>query len=163
MRLSKSSAKINHQIIIQMKKLLTFLISFMIIGNLFSQENKINVTPDPRVIEVFGQETVDFYLQNNPKLILYYNYFFDHSYQITEIPQEKIKELKDIQELKLKPQYQMESVDYTENGLKNLNIMKFDFNLNFEINTFFRLGNTNKIIVFLSGKDIQNQFNQSVK
>jgi hypothetical protein len=146
-----------------MKKLLTFLFSLMIMGSLFSQESKSNITPDPKLIDALGQETVDFYAQNNPKLILYYNFFLNHSYQITEIPQEKVKDLKDIPEFQLKPEFQMESPDYTEKGLEKLNIMKYDFNLNFEINTFFRLGNTNKIIVFLSGKDIQTQFNQSVK
>jgi hypothetical protein len=153
----------NLQKIIQMKKLLTFLFSLMIMGSLFSQENKSDIKPDPRLIDALGQETVYFYAQNNPKLILYYNFFLNHSYQITEIPQEKVKDLKDIPEFQLKPQFQMESPDYTEKGLENLNIMKYDFKIETNVGPIYRLGNTNKLIIFLSGKEIQTNFNQSVK
>ena len=51
---------------------------------------------------------------------------------------------------------------YTEKGLENLNIMKFDLKIDPNIGPIYRLGNTNKIIVFLSGKEIQNKYNKYI-
>lgn len=132
----------------------------LVLSFTFAQNQNKQIAADPRVTEVFGQETVNFYLENKPSIIQYYNFFLENSYTISEIPQEKISDLKDIAELKLKPSYQMEFVDYTDKGLENLNIMKFDLNIDPNIGPIYRLGNTNKLIFFLSGKEIQSLYNQ---
>jgi hypothetical protein len=129
-------------------------------GFTFAQAQKSQVIADPRVIEVFGQETVTFYLENNPSIIQYYNFFLDNSYSIQDMPQEKMGELQNIPELKLKESFQTDYVDYSEKGIENLNIMKFDFQIDPNVGPIFRLGNTNKLIIFLSGKEIQNLYNK---
>ena len=76
------------------------------------------------------------------------------------MPQEKMGELQNIPELKLKELFQTDYVDYSEKGIENLNIMKFDFQIDPNVGPIFRLGNTNKLIIFLSGKEIQNLYNK---
>lgn len=143
-----------------MKKLILSVLLLTVIGLTNAQTQKVQVIADPRVIEVFGQETVTFYLENNPSLIEYYNFFLDNSYSIQDMPQEKMGELQNIPELKLKEQFQTSLIDYSEKGLENLNIMKFDFQIDTNVGPIFRLGNTNKLIIFLSGKEIQNLYNK---
>lgn len=143
-----------------MKKVIVFISFFLILGISYAQVSKSQVTPDPRVIEVFGQETVNFYLENKPSVIEYYNFFLENSYSIQEMPQEKMEGLQTLPEFKLKAQFQAGLVDYTEKGLENLNIMKYELKIDPNIGPIYRLGNTNKIIIFLSGKEIQNLYNK---
>ncbi len=141
-----------------MKKLLTFLFSLMIMGSLFSQENK-SITPDPRLIDALGQETVDFYAQNNPNLILYYNLFLTHSYRIVEMPSEKLSDLDQVPTMPLKERFLTEPQDYSEKGLEKLNVLKYNIKIDQMGGAVYRLGNTNKLIVFYSGKEITTLFN----
>jgi hypothetical protein len=145
-----------------MKKVIVSTFFLLILSMTFAQSPKEKIAADPRIIEVFGQETVDFYLENNPSLIQYYNYFLENSYSIQEIPQEKMGDLQTIPELKRKEKFQSDFIDYTEKGLENLNIMKFDLKIDPNIGPIYRLGNTNKIIVFLSGNEIQNKYNKYI-
>ena len=145
-----------------MKKVIVSTFFLLIMSMTFAQSSKEKIATDPRIIEVFGQETVDFYLENNPSIIRYYNFFLDNSYSIQEMPQEKMADLQTIPELKRKVEFQSDFIDYTEKGLENLNIMKFDLKIDPNIGPIYRLGNTNKIIVFLSGKEIQNKYNKYI-
>lgn len=143
-----------------MRKLILSMLLLSVMGLTFAQTQKTQVIADPRVIEVFGQETVTFYLENNPSMIQYYNFFLENSYTIQDMPQEKMGELQNIPELKLKENFLTDIIDYTEKGLENLNIMKFDFQIDPNVGPIFRLGNTNRLIIFLSGKEIQNLYNK---
>jgi hypothetical protein len=143
-----------------MKKNLFFILFFLILGVSYAQVSKSQVIPDPRVVEVFGQETVNFYLENKPSVIQYYNFFLENSYSIQEIPQEKIGDLSSLPELKLKEKFQTDYVDYTDKGIENLNVMKYDLQIDPNVGPIYRLGNTNKLIIFLSGKEIQNLYNK---
>lgn len=143
-----------------MKKVIVSMIFLLILSASFAQNTKKQIVADPRIIEVFGQETVDFYLENNPSTIRYYNFFLDNSYSIAELPQEKMSGIQDIPELKLKEKFQSDVVDYTDKGIENLNIMKYDLKIDSNVGPIYRLGNTNKLIFFLSGKEIQNLYNK---
>ena len=136
------------------------MLFLIILGINFAQNTKEQIIADPRIVEVFGQETVDFYLENNPSIIRYYNFFLENSYTIQDMPQEKMEGLKTLAELKLKTQFQTDLADYSDKGLENLNIMKYDLKIDPNVGPIFRLGNTNKIIIFLSGKEIQNLYNK---
>lgn len=143
-----------------MKKMIVSMLFLIILGINFAQNTKEQIIADPRIVEVFGQETVDFYLENNPSIIRYYNFFLENSYTIQDMPQEKMEGLKTLAELKLKTQFQTDLADYSDKGLENLNIMKYDLKIDPNVGPIFRLGNTNKIIIFLSGKEIQNLYNK---
>lgn len=145
-----------------MKKVIVSMFFLLILGVSFAQNTKKQIVADPRIIEVFGQETVDFYLENNPTAIQYYNFFLENSFSIQEMPQEKMGDLQTIPELKRKEKFQSDFIDYTDKGLENLNIMKFDLKIDQNVGPIYRLGNTNKIIVFLSGSEIQTKFNKYI-
>lgn len=144
-----------------MKKWLIVIFSMFLMG-VISAQSKSNV-PDPKLVDAWGQETVDYYMNNAPDLISYYNFFLNYSYRIIELPDEKMSEMDKITEFKLKDKFIHEPVDYSENGLQNLNIMKYDFQIDQLGGAIFRLGNTKKLIVFYSGKEIQTMYNETIK
>lgn len=144
-----------------MKKWLIVIFSMFLMG-VISAQSKSNV-PDPKLVDAWGQETVDYYMNNAPDLISYYNFFLNYSYKIIEMPDEKMSEMDKITEFKLKDKFIHEPVDYSENGLQNLNIMKYDFQIDQLGGGIFRLGNTKKLIVFYSGKEIQTMYNETIK
>jgi len=143
-----------------MKRMILFFSLIILLQGVFAQQKQETVYADPRIVEVFGQETVDFYLRENPRVIQYYNFFLDNAYTIAEVPQEKMQYINEVPEMKPKEKYQMEYFDYTDKGLEDLNIMKFDVKIDPNIGPIYRLGNTNKLIYFLSGKEIQEKYNQ---
>jgi hypothetical protein len=144
-----------------MKKLFIVFLSMFVMSITIAQAQSNQ--PDPKLIEGFGQETVDFYIQNAPELIAYYNFFVNYSYKIVDLPQEKMSELDNIPSFQIKEKFISEPVDYSEQGLQNLNILKYDFKLDQIGSMIYKIGNTNKLIVFYSGKEIQTMFNETQK
>lgn len=143
-----------------MKKIF-FLVTFItLLGITFAQESKVPI-PDTRIVEAFGQETVDYLLQTSPRTIEYYNFFLDESYTISEIPQEKVHDLRDMLPFTLKNPAIGEMPDFSAEGLKKLNILRFNINIHPVMGAIYRLGNTNKIIVFYSGDEITRKFKES--
>lgn len=144
-----------------MKKLFIVITSLFLMSVSFAQ-NKTNV-PDQKLIDALGQETVDFYLQNNPSLVGYYNFFLSYSYQIVDMPEPKIDQLDQIPVMRLKEKFMTEPENYTEVGLANLNIMKYDIKIDPINGAMYRLGNTTKLIIFYSGKEIMTMYNETIQ
>lgn len=144
-----------------MKKLFIVITSLFLMSATFAQ-NKTNV-PDQRLVDAYGQETVDFYIQNSPYLIGYYNFFLDHSYKIVEMPEEKMNEIDLIPIMKLKEKFLTEPQDYSDKGLENLNVLKYDIKIDQVGGAIYRYGNTNKLVVFYSGKEIQSMYNETIQ
>lgn len=144
-----------------MKNLIILFLSVFLMSSSFAQTNT-NV-PDPKLIDAFGQETVDYYINNAPHLISYYNFFLYHSYNIMDIPEGKMESIENIPVFKIKEKFISEPKDYSENGIQNLNILKYDFKIDLNSSVIYRLEGTNKMIVFISGKEIQTTYNKSIQ
>ena len=107
------------------------------------------VTPDPRLYECFESSFIETQLEKNPDLILYYNYFLDHSYYLTDLPPKEDF----VQSLKV--------LDFSaDEDLSKLNVLKYKLELSNDRITYYRLGPRDKIIVFYSGKDFTRMYNE---
>lgn len=144
-----------------MKKLFIVITSLFLMSVSYAQTNS-NV-PDQRLIDAYGQETVDFYINNSPNLISYYNFFLNYSYKIVEMPDVKMEEIDKIPVMKLKDKFLSEPKDYSEKGLEQLNVLKYDIKIDQVGGAIYRLENTNKLIVFYSGKEIQTMYNETIQ
>ena len=139
-----------------MKKILFFIAIVFSAVSMLAQQ----VTPDARLLQVWDEETIQHHVNFSPTTIQYYNYFLDHAYFIEDFPVEKMNVYADIPNLQLKSEFSNESSDFSPEGLKNLNIMKYDLSLLPDRRVTYRLGNTGKIIVFYSGYEISSEFNK---
>ncbi|MCX6256288.1 MAG: hypothetical protein NTW49_00040 [Bacteroidia bacterium] len=107
------------------------------------------VIPDPRLYECFDASFIQHQLDINPKLILYYNFFLDHSYYITDFPP--------------KADYvcNFPVIDFAAGkDLSQLNVLKSNLKLNNKKQTYFQLGDRHQIIVFYTQKELTQKFNE---
>jgi len=120
----------------------------------YSQE-KEKVVPDPRIIEAFGQETVDFFMENSPSTITYYNFFLKESYTVADYPVEKDVNLTEHYSLlKKKPRYENVYSDYLAQGPEQFNILLYDITVDNINGAHFLIPGSRKILKFHSGSEI---------
>jgi len=132
-----------------MKKLvhLNFIIVF-----LFIAISHTPIKPDVRVIDYLGKEKVDFIQKKNPELIRYYNFFLDNAYTISTVPTDKLIN-NDFPTLNLP----------LKNGkvdTKSLNILKLNIQRKYDEAIYYKIKNSDEIIVFLSEKDFMVKYNK---
>lgn len=159
-----SSVKMNHidqrnQIKNIMKKVVFLFLTLSCIVGVSAQVSK-NIQPDPRVVEVFGQETVNSWIQNHPDSIAYYNFIVNESYNITDFPEEKMHAFDNFQEFTLLPEFSGAKTDYSEAGLKKINVLKYDYDRDELQMVFYRLKGTKKVIGFYSENHLRSLWNE---
>lgn len=131
-----------------------FVMSIMLQAILFgawSQENNPNAnpTPDARLIDAFGQSFADRLMQENTNLLVYYNFFLDNSYYITELPADKSDFLESLAKLPIAP----------ETDQKDINVLKYELTLKFDKEIYFRMSESNKVMVFYEGEKLNEKYN----
>ncbi|MDR3047588.1 MAG: hypothetical protein LBU51_08275 [Bacteroidales bacterium] len=130
-----------------MKKITFFLVTVLWISLSFSQ----SVQPDPRITEVFGQEKIDQWTINSPDSIIFYNFVVNYGYKIEPFPKEKMETMKDITPVfTLKPQFSGERSDFSVEGLKNINVLKYEFEIDSLQMTYYRIGTSTNMFSFYS-------------
>ncbi len=139
-----------------MKKTLIILTFLFILPALmqqgFSQEKfeLKNIEPDSRMVDALGKNFVERIQVENPMLVLYYNYFLDNSFYITEYPEGKSEFVNSVKSLPILP----------ETTLEEINVLKFKLNLKYDEQSYFRLSESNKIMVFYSGEELNKNYNE---
>jgi len=129
-----------------------FLLIFTVLSfNLNAQTSNIleTITPDARIYVAFDNDFVNELKADNPALILYYNFYLDSAYSISELPADKNEFLSNLT-----------SLDLDDNiKTSEINILKLDLDLNFEQQTYYRIGKSDRVMIFYSGKEFNEKFN----
>lgn len=105
--------------------------------------------PDPRITQRFGYEYVDFLLKNNPDLIIYYNYYLDYSYYLTDIPEGKA-----VSDIPILRYINNQSID-----LGNFNVLLCDVKRFYDQPSYYRIDNK-QLLIFYSEKEFMKAFNE---
>ncbi len=134
-----------------MKKLILSLLLGLFMGTAMAQ-SPATIIPHQQLQEVFSSEEIG---NMSAEQVAYYNALIQHGYMIDEYPAEKMDGINELQVLTLKGAFANTSQDYSEEGLQNFNILKYEFKLIPNHINIYRLGNTSKIVVFSSGDDIE--------
>ena len=124
---------------------------FACLLNAQSQAKVDTENPDSRLFEVYESSYIDQIQTSNPFLIQRWNYYLDHAYTV-------------IEEKDAKPtDYPTVSIP----DLEHINILLLEKEQNlthdFEKPTVYRISNTNKLLVYKSGKQFNEQFRDSLK
>jgi hypothetical protein len=112
----------------------------------------IPTTPDKRVVDFLGKEKIEIIQKNNPDLIIYYNFFLDNAYIISEVPADKHSE-NNFQELVL-------PLKGGKVDKEKLNILKLDIQRKFDENVYYKIKNSKEVIVFLSEQEFMKKYNK---
>lgn len=128
-------------------KLNFLLLSFtFLLLSSFSNVSPQNV--DPRIIDFLGQKKVDVLLKNNPGIIEYYQYYLDNAYYISELDGGKMNSKNISGTIHLK------SLKKSE-----INILKLDIQRAYDHPVYYKISNSNKLMVFISEKEFMRKFN----
>ena len=107
------------------------------------------VNPDARLSEAFDQAFVTKLQKENPALVLYYNFYLDSAYYISILPADKNEFLETL-----------ESIDVDNNiETSEINILKYDLKLSFDQRTYYRIGSSDRVMIFYSGQELNDKFN----
>jgi hypothetical protein len=140
-------------------------IGFLLCTSLYSQDKGIK--PDPRLYDCFTQDYIN-QLIKQPRLLAYYNFFLDHSYEVRGTDQGKPVESIDISEVKtldngLGNGGKAFAEDLTKFNPANFNPLKYDFKTDAELTRCYKLGNTGKMLVFLPATVFDRMYKEYLK
>ncbi len=139
------------------------LMIFSIIS--FAQDNVFNPKPDERLFECFDSTYIETLIKTESVMILYMNFFLDSSYFITDIPKGKeimITDIRTVTIVKMKKDGKKQFFNEDLDPFKpvSFNVYKYNFTRNFNQKSFYKLGDTGKMLVFYSGEELNNTFNK---
>ena len=135
-----------------MIKVLSFLIFTSLSFSLYSQTDIADrvIQPDKRLIEVFSQAYLSKLTVSRPDLIRKWNFYLDHSFFITDFPKGK------------KDENVFESIEVKD--LYNINIKQLEKQLDigpeYEVQKIYKIKNTNKLLIYRSGKEFYRLYNE---
>lgn len=142
-------------------KLLIFVFFVFAINAIAQSTSKSTATPDPRLYEAFGKETVDFLSTNNPDMISYYNFFLDNAFTLVKHDAGKIPSLiKQYPKLELIDPKLTSDKPEMEKGTKSINILKYAYSVSSDESSTYRLDESGIVIVFYSTKEITEKYNK---
>ena len=112
-------------------------------------QSKINVLqPDSRLFEAYDSAYILTLMDKNPFLIERWNFYLDNSWKVADFSPEKGVSYESI----------------TIPDFENINILSLENTLGLkrhhELPSVYRIENTNKILVFCSGKEFIRRFNE---
>ncbi len=137
-----------------MKKII-LLLSLILMGiGAFAQSLPI----DSRLYAKYSEEDLLNMQQNLPSKLEYLNWFVENSYVIKDVAN---PEGLDYPKLKyLDKDTKMLGSEVNEYDAENFNIMEFGFEISQKSSNAYLIGNTGKLLVFYSGKDLTNLYNE---
>ncbi len=103
---------------------------------------------DVRLVEALGETFVNCLEAKNPNLLLCYKFFLDNTFYITESDNGKVGYLNSLNSLPINP----------GTDLKSINVLKFNLNLSFDKETRYQMAESNQMIVFHSGANLNSMF-----
>lgn len=127
------------------------LIPIVFIALFLTGFSSLSIIPDSRLIDFLGAEKTAILEKNNPDLIRYYNFYLENSYILLVVPNDKLIE------------NNFDEVALTlTNGLvdtKKLNVLLIDVQRKYEERIYFKVKDSNEILIFLSEKELMVKYN----
>ncbi len=124
---------------------------------------KKQVKPDQRLYECFEKNYLEKLAENNPKQILYLNFFLDNSYFISKIVPGKPVDDQNIYMVPLKKKSRSGKTEYFKEDLSSFDpkvfiVLKYDFNILENKYSHYVLGDTGLVLVFLPRERFNKNF-----
>lgn len=151
-----------------LKQVPILLSLFFISFQAFTQQSVTNreLKPDSRLYECFPKDYVDG-LKDNPRLLLYYNFYLDNAFFISEAIGKPAQGL-DILQVSYKEPGPDGQTRYFDEDLsafnpKTFNALKYSFSIAKDNYTHYLLGNTGKVLIFYPQQDFVKKYNELLK
>ena len=134
-------------------------------AGLSNQMDETFYRPDPRLYQCYDSSFLDTLMIYRSNLIIYLNYYLDNAYFIADLPPNKSLDIPDVSEVLIIPRKEADkyrNFDLNVEGYNpaNWNILRYNFKRSFDDRTYYKLGNTGKVLVFYSGSELNEMFNE---
>jgi hypothetical protein len=115
--------------------------------------------PDQRLYQVMDKTYLDQMFIDKPELILYYNYYLDHSFYIARLDNEKPVNGIDIHTVQWNPDMKVDKkFDERTFDAKTFNVLKYNFARDLDRFTTYVWKEAGIALVFLPQRHFQEQF-----
>jgi hypothetical protein len=136
-----------------MKKLATLFVLFVLTTTaLLSQTQYVDV----RLSSVYSEEYLSNLQIDNPQKIDYLNWMLDNSYTIVDAVAEKLEYMPYFKYFDLETKTVGENVEVINQ--EEINILVYSFQREYDMQTYYRIGNSGQAIVFESLKQLAINF-----
>ena len=128
-----------------------------------SSFTNISDTPDSRLFDVYSTEFLNNLSNNQPGAISFLNFQLDNSYRVMDFA-EKANGLDypNLSSVQYKEKLKTESKNsdcLSDFNSNSLNVLKYQFNIQVDKRTYYRVDGTNNFLVFYSSKELRKKFN----
>ncbi|MGB6034981.1 MAG: hypothetical protein WBG42_01850 [Cryomorphaceae bacterium] len=124
-----------------MKTLFTLLVLAISLGSMGQSQF------DERLLEKFSEEKIQELSTDHPKVLDYWTFYLDNSFEIIDVPFEK--DFSESPEIKIK-------------DLEDFNILELDINMLSKASQEFRIKNTDKLLILHSSDRFTKLFNAHI-
>ena len=136
-----------------------FAIFLLSATGLFAQTSPNPYQPDERLYQVMDKAYVDQMFVEKPNLILYYNYYLDHSFYVAKLNQEKPVTGLDIHTVSWNSDLNTDKkFDEKTFDAKKFNVLKYSFTRDLDRFTTYVWEEAGVALVFLPQRHFQAQF-----
>ena len=131
----------------------TFLLLLLLTPLVNIQAQKMPAEPDGRLYAAFDSAYLERLKTDNPTLLLRWNYYLDNAFIISDFPAAK-------GEITQYPEVQIPDI-------ANVNILVLEktqsLHRNWRKPTFYRIGDTGKVLMYYSGEDFNRKFRKWIE
>ena len=121
-----------------------------------------NIEPDKRLNSKYSQEYLTNLIHNNPETLEYLNFCLDHSYYIITDDNHKLGDCQPL--VPIDNSTKQIADNYLVSGdITKFNYLDYKFEISYNERSFYRIGNTDNIVVFYSSKEMAEKFNNYKK
>jgi|GEM_PF-1286475 hypothetical protein len=118
--------------------------------------------PDSKLSAVYTPEHLNNLKHNNPDAIEYFNFYVNNSFKITDLPQGKDLEKEELHKINpITKEITNEQIQMVD--LVDFNPYLFSCKTDQNNRKYYSIGNTGKLLIMFSNKEIQEKFRNSKK
>ena len=144
-------------LLMAMRNIFTVLIFSVLFINMYAQDV---VEPDDRLYARYSNEQIEYLLLNSPQLIEFRNFELDNSWEILEVEKDKSENYPPLQYFNPKTGEKLNEVEDVVDS--DFNLYQYYFQRKHSHRSFYKIGDTNKVLIIYSGKELINLFNKDV-
>jgi hypothetical protein len=144
------------QKMMKMKKIFSVVLFLFALVPLFAQGIS---EYDQRILVKYPQDQIQQMMINSPGEIEAMNYELQFGYEIVTMPAEKSQAFETLHYRNLKNKQQGSVVESVDS--ENFNLYLYDYNRELDKNTYYKIMNTDFVLVVFSNKKLVKSFNKS--
>lgn len=128
---------------------------FVMLG--FAAFSQVTCQPDERLYTRYSEDRIEKMQQNEPRHVCLKNYELDNGYQITTADAHKLSAMDKLMHYNYKEKkYEGEVADVNP---QDFNLYDYMYERSYEATNYYRIGNTNKVLIIYPQKRFTKEFN----